>query len=35
MFIALKVEVFDMEDDLKANCFEGWDVVVWECELIK
>jgi hypothetical protein len=27
MFIALKVEAFDMEDDLKANCFEG--CVLW------
>jgi hypothetical protein len=35
MFIALKVEVFNMEDDLRANCFEGCVFVVWDCELLK
>jgi hypothetical protein len=35
MFIALKVEVFDIEDDLKANYFEGCDIIIWEYELIK
>jgi hypothetical protein len=35
MFIVVKVEVFNIEDDLKANYFKGYNIIIWEYELIK
>lgn len=35
MFIVLKVKVFNIKDNLKANCFKEYNIIVWKYKLIK